>query len=510
MNNNKLKQIFSRPLTLIILSAVLLTLSFPQANIWMFSWIGLVPLMRALDGKKLGQAFWTAYMGGLLFFSGTIYWFVHVTIFGAILLILYFAVYFGLFGLGYSYARDRSALFKLLVLPSWWVVLEFARGHLLTGFDWASLGYAQYTNLPVIQIADITGVFGVSFLIVMVNVGVKLCMEVRTVNKPRGFVYGWGMAGVPVFVLVMVLGYGGWRLHAFSQMQSSSSMAVTVIQANIPQAMKWESSAWPDIMRRYLALTRKAAMDHPDLIVWPETSFPGFLWEDDDLLQDIKTLVQQINTPLLFGSIVKEEGNYHNAAILLSGQGEVTQQYHKMHLVPFGEYIPLRRFFPFLERIVPISDFTPGTQRTVFGSHFSVLICFEDTVARLTRQFVGQGARWLINITNDAWFQDSKAPFMHLQGAVFRAVENRRSLVRAANTGVSCIIDPRGTIVRQVEDEHNKPTFVDGYAIATIYPNDAKTLYTKYGDIFAYLCFGCILIAILLRKPERPLKEGDL
>ncbi len=481
----------SAPILLVCFSAILLTLAFPKTDVWILTWIGLVPLMLALDGQKPFKAFWTAYFCGVLFFAGTLYWLVHVTIPGAMLMVLVLSVYFGLFGWGYSYFSGQKPVWKLFLLPSLWVGLEFLRTHLFTGFGWASLGYSQYKNLPVIQIADITGLFGVSFLIVMVNVFLK--EWIVTTSRPPRFVCGL----IVVITLGIVLGYGGFRLN---EKDSSSGMSVAVVQANIPQEMKWRESAWPSIMKKYLALTEKASQDQPDLIIWPETAFPGFLWEDDDVLKDVRQLVRNIQIPLLFGSVVKEGGDYYNSAIFLDKDGEFSEGYNKIHLVPFGEYIPLRGFFPFLSDIVPIADFTPGNQYTVYKKGFSVLICFEDTIAWLTRQFVGQGAQWLINITNDAWFQDTKEPFMHLQGSVFRAIENRRNLVRAANTGVSCFIDSYGRIVQKLQNQNQKTTFIAGSSTGTVYLRDRKSFYTKYGDVFAYLCFGCILMGVVLRN----------
>ena len=210
---------------------------------------------------------------------------------------------------------------------------------------------------------------------------------------------------------------------------------------------------------------------------------------------------------------MRENGHYYNTAILLSKDGEVLQQYKKIHLVPFGEYIPLRPLFPFLEHIVPIADFTAGGEYAVFdfpqkegaktrgnGRSFSVLICFEDTIAGIARQFVRRGAGLLVNMTNDAWFKDTKAPFMHAQASVFRSVENRRPLVRAANTGVSCSIDASGRMVQAVADERGKKTYVSGYAIMKVRFGRQETFYTRYGDVFVLACAGLLWTVVRRRK----------
>jgi apolipoprotein N-acyltransferase len=264
-------------------------------------------------------------------------------------------------------------------------------------------------------------------------------------------------------------------------------------------------------MEQYIGLTQKAVEHKPDLIIWPETSYPGYLWGDNGLFIELQEYVRRIQIPLLFGSVIHEGEDYFNTAILLSSNGDVVKTYRKVHLVAFGEYLPLRSILPFLSKLVAIGDFSAGDQWTVFSAHgsgeetrqdnpFSVLICFEDTVARLSRQFVREGAQLLINITNDAWFGDSKAPFMHLQSSVFRTVENRRGLVRAANTGVSCFIDQWGRIgkcVEKINGSTKRKTYISSFAYQNVDFSSSKTFYTKFGDVFTIFCFGCILFGIL-------------
>ncbi len=480
--------------------------------------MALIPLMSALDAEGFKPAFRLSYLCGVLFFAGTLHWVVHVTALGSALLVLYLALYFSAFGLGYRFFSGQKFLVRLSVLPSLWTALEFIRAHFLTGFEWASLGHSQYKNLAVIQIADLTGVYGVSFLMVMVNVCLKEILSAGLLRRRLCREISLGVI-IVVFACFSVLAYGISRLRSFEKTATSASEAsggnqgvtIAVVQANTPQEMKWHEPAWPVIMKQYLRLTEAAAGSKPDLIIWPETSYPGILWEDEELFGQLRDFVRRLGVPLLLGSVVKEGDNYYNSAILLSGRGEIVQQYQKIHLVPFGEYIPLRRFLPFLSQIVPIADFTSGREYTVFPmdpgktitkriGFFSVLICFEDAVAELSRSFVRHGAQWLVNITNDAWFEDTKAPFLHLQSAVFRTVENRRGLVRSANTGVSCFIDAFGRIVQAVQNDRHKMTYVRGYAVADVRFSREETFYTKFGDVFTFGCLGCILAMIVRKK----------
>lgn len=494
----------SRPLTeakfhnlfLLLISSILLILAFPKIEMWMCAWFGLVPLMFALDGKNALGSFLRAYVCGVFLFTATFYWIGYVTILGAVLMVLYLSIYFGLFGIFYCLFSKRSSFLKLIFLPSAWVCLEYLRGNLLSGFGWASLAHSQYKNLLVIQIADITGMYGVSFLIVMINVFIKESFSKilkRNFSSIKERI--WGVFFV--FGLnVLVLGYGIFHLN---EKNSPYEVSIAVIQGNIGQAMKWNETFWPQIMEQYQDLSMQAAQLQPDLIIWPETSFPGYIGEHHDMFSDLKNFTRTLKVPLLIGSIVKEGGDYYNSAVLISKDGEIVERYDKVHLVPFGEYIPFRGVFPFLEDIIPIEDFSSGKKHTVFSlsnvqaATFSVLICFEDTVFGLARKFVQQGANLIVNITNDAWFYDTKEPYLHLQSSVFRAVEHRRSVVRAANTGISSFIDQKGRVVQSVKDHRGKMTYISGWARQDVGLHNENSLYTKFGDIFAFLCFGFTL-----------------
>ncbi len=490
-------------------SVALLFLAFPPADWWLLSWIALIPFFSVLDEKKPRKAFVIGYHTGILFFTFTLYWFIHVTLLGAILLVAYMALYFAVFGLVYCRWKERPRLERLILLPSVWIALELVRAHLFTGFGWVSLGYSQYKNLWISQIADVTGVYGVSFLIVMVNVFLKDLWEKY---KDKGLTWKTVLADGGKWViglLVLSLLYG---LYQWPRPVSKprSALRVGIVQANIPQVIKWARPAWPSIMEKHLSISRELLAEKPDMIIWPETAFPGFLWQDPTRFETLKQFAAESKTPLLLGLITNEAEVYYNSAVLLSAQGESAGRYDKLHLVPFGEYIPFRGQFPFLTDIIPIGDFTPGKEYTVFSlgpeeqfkgrpHRFSVLICFEDGVPAIARRFVREGAQFLINITNDAWFMDTQAPFLHLQASVFRAIENRRPVIRSANTGVSCIINSRGDIHSFVQ-QGMKKTFVAGYAAGHIWPDTRETFYTKFGDFFTYLCFGCILWGIITKR----------
>jgi len=501
------------------LSAVLLILSFPGFNFEFLAWVALVPLLFAIENKSPLKSFLNAYIAGVLFFLGTIYWLIHVTLPGMIVVVLYLALSFGLFGFLASYRISIIDYRSIFYIPAAWVATELIRSQLFGGFGWVLLAHSQSYNLPAIQIADITGAYGVSFLIVMVNTTVYL-----TIKEIKNRNYAFTHVAVTLVVIFLSLGYGTYRVK---NIFTGERLRVAVVQGNIPQAEKWDANFRGEILNKYESLTRQAAKDKVDLVIWPETSVPGFLEAEQDLTGRMESLAKSINTPILAGAPAEDLGAkdaYYNSAILLSEKGRIAGRYDKMHLVPFGEYVPFKKMLSFVERFArsPIGDFSKGTKPTVFqffierGSKeknvswkllkkvkFSCLICFEDIFPGIARRFVNDGALFLVNITNDAWFGRSSAAYQHAQSSVFRAVENRVNVVRAANTGLSCFIDQKGRIVSEV-GSGGRELFIDGFNIHDIVLTKTRTLYSVYGDLFAYICVLFVILSILnppLRNP---------
>lgn len=483
---------------LTILSPLALTLAFPQFNFSVLAWVGLVPLMFALDYQSLKKCMSLGYLAGLVFFGVMIYWLGHVTILGTILFVLYLALYFMLFAVGYYVARHYPVVLKALFLAGFWTLLEMLRGWAFTGFGWAALGESQAAFLPLIQIADITGMYGVSFVIVFANVIVKECAT-YALRRHMPFLKLCSLVAVLVGMLSVVFIYGLSRMHADSFLPTVN---VGVIQGNVAQQDKWRPYMWPELMQRQMDLTRRLVNEEElDLIVWPETAYPGVLWDDIDHFKELVVNVRDWQTPLVFGAAIDRNQQYFNSALFLDRDGALVDVYDKLHLVPFGEYVPFREWFPILTEIVPIGDFTSGEEYKVFDLpqkdvRFATLICFEDTVGYLARGFVRNGAQFLINITNDAWFKETKAPYLHLASSVFRAVENRRSLIRAANTGVSAHITPIGQVLGKIKTGR-KATFVSGVKQYKVAIKDEITIYNRYPQFFTFFCFACILTGLI-------------
>jgi apolipoprotein N-acyltransferase len=487
-----------------ILSGIILSLPFFHGSLWIFAWFGFVPVFFALNNKSLKQAFFLFFITGVIFWSGVIYWLVHVTLAGTIVLILYLALYFAIFGLIIRPRTKHSTPYALIFIPSVWVLLEYARSHLLTGFPWALLGYSQYLNLPVLQIADITGVWGVSFLIMMVNVAI---IEIiwSGVNKlsqrlKRVFI-------LLALFLFLTLSYGYFSLSQRLLTNIQRPVRISVVQGNISQELKWAIDSRDFIMDSYISLSSETLKDKPELIIWPEAALPVILEEEPLFFNQVKELAQATKTPLLLGAVTSRNGYYYNSAVLVSGRGQPVALYDKLHLVPFGEYIPLKKFLGFMETIAPIGDIEKGKNYTVFqvdALRFSVLICFEDLFPELSRRFINKGAQFLVNITNDAWYKKTSAPYQHLQASVFRAVENRVFLVRAANTGISGFIAPDGKIISLVQNPQGKNIFVNGYNSQQVAATGrGLSFYTRHGDIFVLACLLFILYAIIVRFKKR-------
>ncbi|MDD5044011.1 MAG: apolipoprotein N-acyltransferase [Candidatus Omnitrophica bacterium] len=482
------------------LSAILLILSFPSFNLWPLAWFAFLPLFSALRDKKALTRFLWAYLTGVIFFFGTMYWLVHVTLAGMIALVLYLALFFGVFGLFFSPRLATAG--TLFFLPAAWVLLEYVRGHLLTGLGWVLLGHSQYTDLAMVQISDITGAYGVSFLIILVNVSIW-----QIINRGKG-VRGRELL-VAAACLALTLGYGVFRLH---QKIDGKKLRISVIQGNIPQELKWVRNEKETILEKHLALSMEASGENPDLILWSETSLPVVLEDEKELLSAVSSGVRKLQRPVLTGTVRREKEDYYNSAVLFSPDGKIIRHYDKIHLVPFGEYIPLRKPFVFLERLAPIGDFTAGKDYTLFEvrnsagtqNKFAVLICFEDIFPELARRFRQKGAEFLVNVTNDAWFGKTSAPFQHLQSSVFRAIENRVPVARSANTGVSGFISNQGRILSLVKNKRGENTYISGYATQEIeIPADKRsTFYTRFGDIFVLLCLLIFIYGIIILRPK--------
>jgi apolipoprotein N-acyltransferase len=366
----------------------------------------------------------------------------------------------------------------------------------------------------IIQIADIGGTYGVSFLIVLVNSAIAALLYAGFANLissrravPNPFLKQARLPLITAILFMLVLFYGYVQT---SRPVEGQALKISVIQGNIEQSKKWDKKYAPVIMQIYADLTQTASAQTPDLIVWPETATPGAINQDPRLYEGVRKIATEANTPILLGSAQVQKFKversqvkgvkYLNSAYLIFPNGDKTkdQRYDKIRLLPFGEYLPYKKTIPWSSINIPEVDYyLPGKTFTIFNldaHQFGVTVCWENIFPDIVRQFVKEGARFIINLTNEAWFGESAAPYQFLSMSVLRAVENKIYIIRCANTGISCFIDPQGRIVGRVKDSSGRDIFVRGILTANVVPQNHKTLYMQYGDWFVGLnLFGMLL-----------------
>jgi len=446
-------------------------------------------------------------VSGLAHYLGLLYWIVYVThVFGHLPLILslgvllllagYLSLYRALWALGVNWGAARG-LSLLWWAPALWVALEFGQTYILSGFPWGLLGNGLYLYPLLLQLADITGVYGLSCLVVLVNVALYL-----TCFPPRGLrVRQWRHLPVVCLIVVLWLGYGWYRLEAVQKLEAGSpKIKVAVAQGNIKQGEKWKKEMVTATLERYAELDRKVKGSR--LIIWPETAAPFLYVRTPDLAAEVQKIARDSGAYLLFGSPAYEltpQGEYYyNRAYLLNPQAETIGSYDKAHLVPYGEYVPLRRFFPFIGKMVPmVGDFAEGPVGATVSlpeGAIGPLVCYESIFPYLARAQVANGARLLVNITNDAWFGKTAAAYQHLSMAVLRAVEHHVCLARAANTGISAFIDGAGRLLWT--SEINVP---EAHALELAWL-PGGSLYTRIGDVFAWACVIVCGLAVILGR----------
>jgi apolipoprotein N-acyltransferase len=408
-------------------------------------------------------------------------------------------------------------LWLALILAAGWTGLEWVRSWMFSGWGWNGLGVPLHGVLPLIQIAEITGVAGLSFLVAFANViGVatvrRFTIESRVqIRRPH---YDFTLT------LAAIVGICGYGIRLLRTPAETVPLRVAAVQANVPREEKFSRQFQEKTFEQFTRLTRfaLATQPPPQLIIWPESSTPAPVLVDPENYQFVTELSAAIKTDLLLGTIdVDQQGDY-NAAILISNAGENIQLYRKLHLVPFGEYVPGRHAVPFIARIVGDQvpgDFTRGKEPVVFRlttDHVMVapLICFEDTLGELTRQFVLHGANLLANVTNDGWFLRSAGSQQHLANAIFRCVETRCPMARAANTGVTCFVNRFGRVTQTLLDSKGSQ-FTEGVLTGTLeIPKSGQlTFYVRHGELFAEICGGVALLFLLTQLPRLVRRKSE-
>jgi apolipoprotein N-acyltransferase len=472
---------------LVISSALLMSLAYPPLPFGFVIYFALVPLIFALEGKGLFDAFKIGYIFGLVSNSILLFWIACASAFGAfaapgaIVAILLLCLYTALLSWFYGLVQRKWGINSLFFLPFLWVAMEYVRSLTEISFPWLNLAYTQTYYLNLIQYTSFTGNYAVSFWIVCLNLIIYLIIK----HKKR-----IGLA-ISIFAILIILPYiYGWSV--MSEKIEKNHIRIALLQGNIEPDVKWDQRFLDYNIQTFIDMSKKAAKGDVDLIVWPETAAPCYLASESLYMNEVQATSDSLNIPLLvgtndFGAGEKGRILYYNSAFLFKPKGRYPQIYNKIHLVPFSEKIPYDEKFHISDKVqLGQSDFSSGKSLTIFDipqGRFATLICFESVYPALVRSFVKGGAEFLVNITNDGWFGKTHGPFQHARIAVFRAIENRISIARCANTGVSMFIDPFGR-VRDVTKIFVRTTVID-----EIPSKLEDTFYTKHGDWFAQACF---------------------
>lgn len=492
-------------------SGIILFCSFPSVNFFPLAWIGLVPLLLALENVKSWKtAFSIGYVAGFLFFAGLLiaiallypYANIFTTVLGYLLLVGYTALYFAVASVLVYHLPWQSGILYPLGVATIWVSLEWVRSWLLTGFPWGNIGYSQWNNPPGIQIASFAGVYIVSFVVVFFNAGIAALIRGRH-NWRKELV----AVIVPCLLATICIIYGYVTINK-SKDRQTETIKVALVPGNIPQIEKWKSENIGKIIKKYLNLTREVVEKKPDVIVWPETTVRGGMSSGEWAVQvtfrqwmRFQNLYKQMygesdGIPMLIGATDQGAfGDLYNRVISVSSKGEILGKYAKMHLVPFGEYVPLADFLPNFVQFLPFehgktANLLPlainkkietDNRKIVVG----ISICFESSFPNHFRKFIKKGANAMGILTNDAWFAGTALPELHLAMAPFRAVENRVAVFRCANGGYTCAVDRYGRINTRFVTLHTPDEFI----IANVALSDGEyTLYTRYGDWLPILC----------------------
>jgi apolipoprotein N-acyltransferase len=519
-----------------LLTALLLALAMPGiTGWWPLLFVALIPLLSACGRLSTKQTVCMGMTCGLLYYTSQFYWIISVlkrfgglqpalATLALLTLAAYMAIYTTLFCLLLnrllirSRSRGQAAALILLTAPFVWIGLDFLRGSLFTGLPWMDLGYALYGQPLLIQAADLGGHHLITFSVVLINALLFwLGGRIRVSFFPSSSDTSDYHFGHPVMVFLLLSCLGGYSALRYQQIFSEAAAAdtalVSAVQGNIQQSKKWSPTQKEETVERYLSLSTQALAgeEKPELVVWPETALP-FYPAREPLMNRVRDFVRKNEVQLLTGSpyfTINPQNQkplaYSNSALLLDRSGRLSARYNKQHLVPFGEYVPLRTYFWFIKPLVElIGDFTPGDSFDPLDAdtiQAGVLICFESIFPDIARQEAANGANLLVNITNDAWYGESSAPYHSWAMTVFRAVENRRSLVRAANTGISGFISPTGKIYKETK-------LFKAQAISAKTPLlTGHTFFMHGGYRFGVICLALIPFLLYLSPRKQQKKK---
>ncbi len=506
-----------------LISALLLSAAFPPIEWDFLIWFALIPVLLIPQPPRWSERLLLGYLWGYVHASSSLLWLNEVGFGAGWLLSLYCALFpmawYFLFssaiwqlrqpaseefpgaGLLYIHPLPKTIFLSLFAAASW-CTLEWLRSWLFTGFPWNQLGISQFQRVGILQTAAYTGVYGISFLIVLVNmvITIEFCQAIRRKFAASGRIFTWHFLLAGIFLLPACW----WSNQVRTLPQSDGSgLLVMAVQGNLPQMRKWTEQEFHQALQTYWSLTRQAAPlePRPDLIVWPECAVPASI-DYPEYHDTLRKLLAEIRIPLLLGATNyrrdpadPEQLHLFNSAFLLDEKMNTLAYYDKTHPVPFGEYVPGSKYLPWLVDWVGMGrDLTPGRAYSLFdlpkGARAGINICFEDVFSEISRNFTLHGANLLLTITNDAWYNEGAGSRQHLSHVVFRAVECRRPFLRSGNNSDTCMISPWGKILGVLKNEQTGSPFVAG-SIRFEFPisnNWGDTFHTRHGNLFAVCC----------------------
>ncbi len=446
---------------------------------------------------------------GFVYFVGTVYWTSSVlAVFGGMpmplalvammLLAAYLAIYPAITAMVMARLISQGGPAALFFAPAAWIATEYLRGLLFGGFPWVPLGNSQVTMLAVAQVASVFGVYGLSALVALVNAAIAFAL--LSTARSRAI----AIAATAV-LLVGVGSWGSWRVAEGSLTREGTPLRVGLIQGNVAQEDKMNPT--PQSSRRiftsYVAMTRDAVRRGAEYVLWPESSTPFTFGHDAVGEAALRALAREVGVPILFGSdqiVAEPELRQYNAAFLLNPDGETVAVYRKIHLVPFGEFIPLQEWLTFVAPLVKrYLPFNPGDKVVILpvnGHPTSTAICYEVVFPSLMRDAVLQGSQLLTTVTNDGWYGTSSAPYQHFEMASMRAIEEGRYMARSANTGISGVIDPYGRVVQASAIFEQVGLVVEARLLTS------RTIYSQIGDVIAYVGMALSVLALVVVRPR--------
>lgn len=485
-----------------VISGVLLALSFPKFNVFIFAWVSFIPLLYCIFKSNIKHSLIYGFITGLIFNIISVYWiflfllnnsnrfFSSMSV--AIILWVYLSIYFAVWAVSVNILKRYNSLIVILFSSSLWIFLEFIKSYLFTGFQINLLGYSQSSFILLIQIADIAGIYGVSFIIILINI--MLFYRIYFTNKKFSIFI--------ILITICLFIYGFVRMNKFD-MQYGSKITVGIVQTKEYKEKKvyYQENVVKQIYKSIENIKNKDM----DIILYPETLVLGDL-EKDKIIKDMIKEISLLSDINLIGGTLSIHKNNYNSIFIISRKGEILDVYRKKHLVVFGEYLPFRKglLIRFLSSLNKFEDRTHETELKVF--HFDkytigISICSENFYPSLSREFVLKGATILTNHTNNSWFKDPTLPYQHFSMNVFRAVENRKNVLISANSGISGIIDASGRTVEKIKEDESLSF------ISNAYTNNYITIYDKIGDIFVYMCMFfsliCLFFAIFAKITKR-------